>query len=65
MFEEPKFMFIVHGHAKWLQNKLSLIPFMMRVVVFALTTLDGNEREIDALHSALAAGRLMGMESKN
>lgn len=27
-----------HGHTKWLQNKLAIIPFNMRAVVFAART---------------------------
>lgn len=31
---QPKSMFPGHGHSKWFQNKLSLIPFKVRAVFF-------------------------------
>lgn len=31
-------VFLDHGHTKWLQNELAIIPFNMRAVVFAERT---------------------------
>jgi hypothetical protein len=33
---QPRSVFLGHGQSKWLQNKLSFIPFKMRTVAFAL-----------------------------